>query len=89
MDHKSVTITLDADRAIVLGELISRWEHDADKPYPWDDCFESPAEVRVLLGLLGDLESQLTAPFRSDYGEIVERARARLADGYEDMTLRA
>jgi hypothetical protein len=34
MDDKSVTITLDADRAIVLSELISRWEHDADKPYP-------------------------------------------------------
>jgi hypothetical protein len=88
MDEEPVTITLDAERAIVLSDLLWRWEQPSGSPYPSDDCFESPAEVRVLIDLLRDIEAQLVAPFKSDYDKIVERARASLAEGFEDMTLR-
>ena len=88
MDEQPVTITLDGDRAIVLSDLLSRWEQPSDSPFPADECFESPAEVRVLIDLLRDLESSLVAPFRSDYAVLVEQARERLAAGFEDMTLR-
>ena len=88
MNEQPVTITLDGDRAIVLSDLLSRWEQPSDRPFPAEGCFESPAEIRVLIDLLRDLEAELVAPFRSDYGELVEQARARLAKGFEDMTLR-
>lgn len=88
MNEEKVTIELDADRAIVLNDLLSRWEQEAGKPYPSDECFESAAEVRVLVDLLRDLEAELVAPLRSDYDAIVGGARARLAEGFEDMKLR-
>ena len=88
MDEQPVTITLDGDRAIVLSDLLSRWEQPSDSPFPADECFESPAEIRVLVDLLRDIESSLVAPFRSDYAELVEQARARLTAGFEDMELR-
>jgi hypothetical protein len=72
----------------VLSDLLWRWEQEAGKPYPPDDCFESPAEVRVLADLLRALEAELVTPFRSDYGDIVEGARARLSEGFEDMSVR-
>ena len=77
MDEQPVTITLDGDRALVLSDLLSRWEQPSDRPFPAEECFESPAEIRVLIDLLRDLESELVAPFRADYAELVEQARAR------------
>lgn len=88
MDEQPVTITLDGDRALVLSDLLTRWEQPSGSPAPAEECFESPAEIRALIDLLRELESELVAPFRSDYSELVEQARARLAEGFEDMTLR-
>jgi hypothetical protein len=56
---------------------------------PSGDCFESPAECAVLHNILATLEKQLAAPFRADYPDLVERARARLAQHWHGTTLRA
>jgi hypothetical protein len=85
----AATIALTPDEAVVLFDMIARWEHDKSKPFPPDECFESPAEIVVLLNAVQkQLEEQLAAPFRADYGDHLEAARARLARGWEDFTLR-
>lgn len=85
----AATIVLTPDEAVVLFDMIARWEHDQSKPFPPAECFESPAEILVVLNtVLRQLEKQLVAPFRADYGNYLEDARARLAAGHEDVTLR-
>lgn len=81
-------IRLTPDEAIVLFDLLARWIDGRDAATPDSACFESPAECVVLQGALASLETQLTAPFRADYADTVERARARLASGWDGATLR-
>jgi hypothetical protein len=81
-------IRLTRDEAVVLFELLSRWESDEEKDYPPDNCFEAAGETSALLQILAQLESQLAEPFRSDYGEILKAARQRLSHGQEDFGLR-
>ncbi len=88
MDDPTISLTLDKDRAIVLFDLLARWEGENNAPFPAADCFESGAEVRVLVDMLRDLEAMLVGPFSPDYSDLVGRARAHLADGSEDMSLR-
>lgn len=72
------TLTLSADEALVLFELLSRWSEDHAAARPSGDCFESPAEVGALLGVLACLESQLTEPLQANYADLLAAARARL-----------
>jgi hypothetical protein len=82
-------ISLSPDEAVVLFDLLSRWTDEKDAPTPSSDCFESPAECAVLHNVLASLETQLAAPFRAEYADLVERARARLAQEWQGATLRA
>lgn len=83
-------IRLAPDEAIVLFDLLSRWIDGKDAATaPPSDCFQSPAECVVLHSLLAGLEKQLVAPFRADYADAVEQARARLALDWDGTTLRA
>lgn len=82
-----VEIGLDASEAIVLFELLSRWSDPKTEATPAGACFQSTAECAVLLGLLGSLEKQLSAPFKPDYAEIVAQARRRLERLWDHGTL--
>ena len=84
-----VQVSLAPEEALVLFDLLSRWTDDKDAATPSSDCFESPAECAVLHNVLATLEKRLAAPFRADYAELVESARARMAQGWEGTTLRA
>jgi hypothetical protein len=73
MQHEANTfsVALDADEALVLFEFLSRWSHDG-KPLEIADA----SEVATLDGILCQLEKQLVDPFRADYAERLEKARA-------------
>jgi hypothetical protein len=81
-------LCLSPDEAIVLFELLSRWIRDKPSATPGGECFESSAECVVLHGILCDLEKQLVAPFKSDYGRLLGDARKRIAKNYTWSTLR-
>jgi hypothetical protein len=69
-----MTVTLDADEALVLFELLARWR---DKYPVWE--LVHPAEENALSAVLCLLEKQLEEPFRPDYLELVSSAQERLA----------
>jgi hypothetical protein len=81
-------IKLNPEEALVLFDLLSRWSEEGSAPTPEASCFESTAEGVVLLRLLAALESQLVAPFRADYRDLVNEARNRLKDSWDHPTLR-
>lgn len=64
-------INLDEHRAIVLFDYLS--EKLAD-----NQGSEQAADFAVLDFILGQLEKQLVAPFRDDYGDLLSDARKRL-----------
>ena len=68
-----VTVTLSADEALVLFELLHRWE-DADAIDP----NLLPGEQTALWWLSAALERVLVAPFDPDFTRLVSAARARL-----------
>ena len=73
-----LTITLDADEALVLSEFLWRYEQEERL------AVEHPAEGVVLTRLLGALERHLVAPFDPRFVELLDAARARIqgpADG--------
>ena len=43
---------------------------------------EDPAEEQVLWCLHAQLEKALSEPFRADYGELLEQARARVKESF-------
>lgn len=68
-------MTLTSDEALVLFELLHRWE----------DSGEIGTELMLgeqiaLWALSGRLESILVEPFESNYHELVNQARQRLAE---------
>jgi hypothetical protein len=82
------TVSLTADEAIVLFDMLSRWSMDGESPTPPRECFESTAEGAVLNKLLCELESRLVAPFRPDYLQILQEARKRTECNWDYPTLR-
>ncbi len=70
-----VTVTLTADEALVLFEMLRRWE-DAGAIDP----VLVPGEQTALWALSCCLESILAEPFASDCREMVDQARQRLAE---------
>ena len=65
-----------SDEALVLFELLRRWE-DSSEIAPR----LIPGEQTALWALSGRLESILVEPFESNYHELVDQARQRLAEG--------
>ncbi|WP_132524380.1 hypothetical protein [Rhizobium sp. BK376] len=84
----SAQIQLTPEESIVLFELLSRWCQDQNASTPEASCFESTAEGAVLHRLLSDLEKQLGAPFKADYGTLLNQARDRLKGTWDYPTLR-
>jgi hypothetical protein len=68
-----VTMTLTADEALVLFELLHRWE-DSNTIDP----VLQPGEQVALWAVSAQLERTLVEPFQEDYGDQVESARQRL-----------
>jgi hypothetical protein len=68
-----VTITLTADEALVLFELLHRWE-DADRV----SAPQHKGEQVALWNLSALLERELREPFDAQYGDLVAAARDRL-----------
>lgn len=67
-----MTLELTDDQALVLFEWLARL--DEQDAFPVED----PAEEQVLWCLHGQLEKALSEPFRPDYQDLVEQARARV-----------
>jgi len=71
-----VSVTLSSDEALVLFEVLHRWEDMG--LYERADLV--PGERTALWALSGLLESLLVEPFRADYGALVDQARQRLRE---------
>ncbi|WP_435005089.1 hypothetical protein P12x_002980 [Tundrisphaera lichenicola] len=78
MEDEPVHLVLSQDEALVLFELLSRY--DETERFGVDD----PAEVLSLWHLHGVLQKKLVAPLQADYADQPRRARDRLRekDGY-------
>ena len=72
--NSEVHITLTADEALVLFELLSRYS-DSDQLNIIDQ-----AEQRALWNLCCILEKKSVAPFNMEYGQALSEARTRLRD---------
>jgi hypothetical protein len=70
-----VAVTLTTDEALVLFELLHRWEDSGEI-----DTVLMPGEQTALWALSGRLESILVEPFEGNYRELVDYARQRLAE---------
>ena len=68
-------MTLTSDEALVMFELIHRWE-DSDRIDP----VLMPGGQTALWGLSGRLESMLVEPLQANYRELVDNAWWRLAE---------
>src|SRR5437868_998407 len=74
MSETSVAISLTSDEALVLFDLLHRWEDQDRVSAP-----QAKAEKIALSNLSALLERQLVAPFDSRYNMLVAQAAARLA----------
>ncbi|MFN8194708.1 MAG: hypothetical protein U0R80_10555 [Nocardioidaceae bacterium] len=72
-DTGDVTITLTSDEALVLFDLLHRWEDASLVSAP-----QHKGEQVALWNLSALLERELREPFDAHYGRLVEAARARL-----------
>jgi hypothetical protein len=70
-----VAVTLTSDEALVLFEVLHRWEDSGEI-----DTVLMPGEQTALSALSGRLESILVEPFEGNYRELVDYARQRLAE---------
>ncbi len=70
-----MTVTLSSDEALVLLELLHRWEDLGEI-----DTVLMPGEQIALWAFSACLERVLVEPFEGDYRELVARARQRLAE---------
>jgi hypothetical protein len=77
---QSATLVLTSAEALMLFELLSRWEQTDSASVP----LEHQAEHRVLWNILCTLESTLAEPFMPDYQFWLDRARELLRDEEED-----
>lgn len=68
-----VTISLSSDEALVLFDLLHRWEDDEQVTPP-----QNEAEQVALWNLSALLERVLVGPFSPDYIRLASEARTRL-----------
>ena len=69
-----VSIALTTDEALVLFDLLHRWEDDDRVTTP-----QHAAEQVALWNLFALLERELREPFDPHYADLVAKARTRLA----------
>lgn len=74
MDDEPVRLVLSQDEALVLFELLARYD-ETDQL-----SVDGPAEQLASWRLHGGLEKALVAPFEADYTEQLRRARDRLRE---------
>jgi hypothetical protein len=74
LNMADVIVTLTPDEALVLFDLLHRWEDSGIDPVLM------PGEQAALWALSCLLESTLAEPFDRDYAELVNQARQRLAE---------
>ena len=72
-DSADVSISLTADEALVLFDLLHRWEDDDHVSAP-----QHASEQVALWNLSALLERELREPFDSRYADLVAQARSRL-----------
>ena len=70
-----MTVTLTSDEALVLFELLHRWEGSGEL-----DGLLQRGEQTALWALSCCLESILVEPFEANHSELVDEARQRLAE---------
>ncbi len=73
MANEGVTISLTDDEALVLFELLHRWEDTGQISPP-----QHQAELTALWNLSALLKRTLQQPFSPEYGQLVTHARERL-----------
>ena len=77
-ENNKLNIELTKSEAIVLFDFLCRFNETDRK-----ELFEDQAEERIMWDLETLLEKQLSEPFKPDYKEIIEKARAELRDEIE------
>lgn len=77
MATERIQIDLTGDEALVLFEWITRLNKREDVE------FADQAEQRVLWNMEASLEAALVGPFRSDYDQLLARARKHVRDPIE------
>jgi len=76
-DRPPATLSLCYEQALVLADLLGRWERDGTA----DSLpFEDQAEQRALWDLAASLEPLVTEAFSTDYAQAVADARAAVRD---------
>lgn len=70
-------LTLSEDEAVVLFEFFERFD-EKEELY-----FAHPAEYIALQRLSGQIDQTTSAMFSANYGEVLDAARARLAEGFD------
>jgi hypothetical protein len=75
-------VQLSPDEAVVLSEMLWRWRMNADDS--GHISVEHSAERIVLAEINSMLEKQLVSPFKSNWPEILEAARIRIAARWLD-----
>lgn len=74
MPDTDVRISLTGDEALILFDLLHRWEDDERVSTP-----HHRAEQVALWSLSAVLETELRQPFDTRYAHLVSKARARLS----------
>lgn len=77
MDPQEVVLKFSREEALVLFEWVARFNKSTA------NRFEDQAEERVLWNIEAMLEATLVEPFKSDYSELLARARAAVRDSEE------
>lgn len=70
-----MTLDLSKDEALVLFDLLSRWDSSQQMN------IADEAEQRVLWNLHAGLERQLAEPFATEYEALIAAARQRIREG--------
>jgi len=75
MKEEILHISLTKNEALVFFEFLARFNQKRI-----DNIFEDQAEQKVLWDIECQLEKELAEPFRSDYLDILNKARAAVRD---------
>lgn len=70
-------VTLSSDEALVLFEVLHRWE---DSGF-YERAYLQPGELPALSAIPGRLESLLLEPFETNYRALVDQARLEERSG--------
>ena len=74
MDIGQITLHLTNSKALVLFEFLMRFSHHNRL------AIDHKAEARVLCDIQCLLESQIAAPFDTNYSQLLDAARKQLSD---------